>query len=141
MTLFLIAVAGLIAGLGMWRLYLTARGLVRLHRSGDSLFPVRTEECHVCGTLLPIDVAHIIADVEDDPETGGGTAVIATFCAKDCPGGCQRGCCPHELFDITEETMVVAEGKSWPLFVFRCVACDQVLPSTPERVAAAKAHR
>lgn len=51
--------------------------------------PERAEEC-TCGALVPVSRAHIVSDVWDDPESGGGTAVSAAFCKACCPGACNR---------------------------------------------------
>lgn len=77
MTLFLIAVAALaIVGAVAWLL----RPRVTPPPPSE-----RVEECDVCGERVPISEAHVLADVEHDPETGGGTAVVATFCGEHCP--------------------------------------------------------
>lgn len=62
----------------------------RRHR-GD---PPRLVDCLACGQRLPVDRAHIVADVPDDDDEhgmkGGGTVMLAEFCPEHCPGRCTR---------------------------------------------------
>lgn len=86
MTLLLIAVIAVAAlalcGLLAW--------LLRPRPAPPERPYVRTEECDTCGQLVTMDDAHLLTDVEHDRETGGGTAMVATYCADHCPGGCNR---------------------------------------------------
>ncbi|MGK2948994.1 MAG: hypothetical protein ACSLFP_10495 [Acidimicrobiales bacterium] len=49
-----------------------------------------------CGIEVHGDDLHVIASVaEDDGEIGiegGGSGMVADFCAEHCPGGCRSGC-------------------------------------------------
>lgn len=132
MTLLIIMIVVLaIAAVAAW--------LVRPRPTSAPAIPsVRVEECDVCGEPVAMDVAHVLADVEPDSETGGGTAMVATYCAEHCPGGCKFGCCTHEVFSIEVETVTTMAGDSHPIYLFRCAACGRALPSTPERVAIAE---
>lgn len=52
--------------------------------------PLERRELCECGRWLPISEAHLIVDVEDDAESGGGWAQLAAFCPEHCPGGCDH---------------------------------------------------
>lgn len=53
-------------------------------------------DCLACHERLPVDRAHIVAEVPDDDDehamAGGGTVMLAEFHPGCCPGGCQH---PH----------------------------------------------
>lgn len=88
---------------------------------------VRVEECDACGEPVAMDVAHVLSDMQDDPDTGGGTAVVATFCADHCPGGCRLGCCAHDFVTVTAH----ADGT----YTTECSHCGLARPADPEFVA------
>ena len=51
--------------------------------------PERTELCP-CGAEQPVSRMHLVTDAVPDPETQGGTAMVAAFCPAHCPGGCNH---------------------------------------------------
>lgn len=57
--------------------------------------PPRLVDCLACGQRLPVDRAHIVADVPDDDDEhgmkGGGTVMLAEYHPGCCPGGCRQG--------------------------------------------------
>lgn len=66
-----------------------------LRRRGQSQ---RLENCSTCGKELDAKREHELRAYANDwaeaelRSQGGGTYMAESYCAKHCPGGCERGC-------------------------------------------------